>query len=103
MGMAFHFIGSEDLAIGFQFVGVPGTVVHTEQEAREAFRQVTRRGEAKILVLSEDVAAMIPREVLDWQMGGDYPLIVEVPGIGGHQAGRTSLVDSIRNAVGIHV
>ena len=101
--MAFHFIGSEDLVIGFRFVGVPGTVVSTPQEAREAFRDVTRRGEVKILVLSEEVTAMIPKEVLDWQMGGAYPLIVEVPGIAGHLEGRTSLVDSIRDAVGIHV
>jgi len=101
--MAFHFIGSEDLAIGFQFVGVPGTVVRTAEEAREAFRRVTQQGEAKILVLSEEVTAMIPRDVLDWQMGGRYPLIVEVPGITGHQEGKTSLVDSIRDAVGIHV
>ncbi len=102
-GAAFHFIGSEDLAIGFRFVGVPGTVVQTAAEAREAFREATHRGQARILVLSEEVAAMIPREVLDWQMEGAYPLIVEVPGIGGHREGRTSLVDSIREAVGIHV
>ena len=101
--MAFHFIGSEDLAIGFRFVGVPGTVVRTAEEAREAFREVTRLKEAKILVLGEEVAAMIPKEVLAWQMSGEYPLIVEVPGISGHLEGRTSLVDSIRDAVGIHV
>ena len=101
--MAFHFIGSEDLAIGFRFVGIPGTIVGTAEEARDAFHEVTRSGKARILILSEEVTAMIPREVLDWQMGGDYPLIVEVPGIGGHREGRTSLVDSIRDAVGIHV
>ena len=101
--MAFHFIGSEDLAIGFRFVGVPGSVATTPEEARAAFREVTGKGEARILVLSEEVAAMIPREVLDWQMGGNYPLIVEVPGISGHRADRMSLVDAIRDAVGIHV
>ena len=30
---------------------------------------------------------MIPREVMDWQMSGAYPLIVEIPGIGGHLEG----------------
>ena len=30
---------------------------------------------------------MIPREVMDWQMGGAYPLIVEIPGIAGHREG----------------
>ncbi len=41
--VAFHFIGSEELAIGFRFVGVPATVVGTAEEAREAFRAITRQ------------------------------------------------------------
>ena len=101
--MTFHFLGSEELAIGFRFVGVPATVVQTDDEAREAFLAVTRRGEARVVILTEDVSAMIAREVMDWQMGGAYPLVVEIPGIAGHRAGRTSLIDSIREAVGIHV
>jgi len=101
--VTFYFLGSEELAIGFRFVGVPGTVVRTAEEAREAFLAVTRRGEAKVVVITEDVSAMIPREVMDWQMAGAYPLIVEIPGIAGHREGRTSLIDSIRDAVGIHV
>jgi V/A-type H+-transporting ATPase subunit F len=101
--VTFYFLGSEELAIGFRFVGVPGTVVKAVEEAREAFRDVTRRGEARVLVLTEEVSAMISREVMDWQMGGAYPLIVEIPGIAGHREGRTSLIDSIRDAVGLHV
>jgi len=101
--VTFYFLGSEELAIGFRFVGVPGTVVSTAEEARGAFLAVTRRGEARVLVITEDVSAMIPREVMDWQMGGAYPLIVEIPGTAGHREGRTSLIDSIRQAVGIHV
>lgn len=101
--MTFHFLGSEELAIGFRFVGVPGTVVRTADEAREEFRTLTRKGEARVLILTEEVSAMIPREIMDWQMGGAYPLIVEIPGIAGHLEGRTSLIDSIRDAVGIHV
>jgi V/A-type H+-transporting ATPase subunit F len=101
--VTFTFIGSEELAIGFRFVGVPGTVVAAAEEAREAFLAVTRRGEARVVIITEDVSAMIPREVMDWQMGGAYPLIVEIPGIAGHREDRTSLIDSIRNAVGIHV
>ena len=40
---------------------------------------------------------------MDWQLSGAYPLIVEIPGIEGHLEGRTSLIDSIREAVGLHV
>ena len=39
--VAFHVIGDEEVVIGFRFVGVPGTVVGTAEEAREAFHAVT--------------------------------------------------------------
>ena len=101
--MAFHVLGGEEIVIGFQFVGVPGTVVRTPDEARSAFTAVTKAGAARVLIVTEQVSTMIPREVMDWQVGGKYPLIVEVPDMTGHVEGRTSLIDSIRQAVGLHV
>ncbi|MGD0724478.1 MAG: V-type ATP synthase subunit F [Spirochaetia bacterium] len=101
--MAFYIIGGEELVIGFRFVGVPGTVVETVDEARKAFQAATTSPEVMVLIISEQVSAMIPREVMDWQMSGTYPLLVEIPGITGHMDGRASLIDSIREAVGLHV
>ena len=101
--MEFQVIGDEEVVIGFRFVGVPGTVARTEEEAREAFAAATEEGAARVLILTEQVAALIPQEVMEWQMNGSYPLIVEIPGIQGHMADRRSLIDSIRDAVGIHV
>jgi V/A-type H+-transporting ATPase subunit F len=101
--MAFYVLGGEELVIGFRFVGVPGTAVSTVEEAREAFRSVTTAGNVTVLVLTEQVSALIPREVMDWQLSGAYPLVVEIPGIEGHLENRTSLIDSIREAVGLHV
>jgi vacuolar-type H+-ATPase subunit F/Vma7 len=101
--VAFYVIGEEEVVIGFRFVEVPGVAVGSAEEAREAFRTATRGGNVKVLVLTEQVSAMIPQEVMDWQLSGDYPLIVEIPGIDGHIENRTSLIDSIREAVGLHV
>ena len=101
--MAFYVIGGEEVVIGFRFVGVPGTAVHSEGEALEAFRAATTTPGIKVLVITEQASALIPREVMDWQVSGAYPLIVEIPGIEGHQENRTSLIDSIREAVGLHV
>ncbi len=58
---------------------------------------------AKVLILTEDVAVMLEDEVLEWQMKGDYPLIVEIPGLQGHLEGKKTLTDAIREAIGIHV
>jgi vacuolar-type H+-ATPase subunit F/Vma7 len=101
--VAFHVIGGEEIVIGFQFVGVPGTVVRTPEEALTAFKAVTKAGAAKVVILTEQVSAMIPHEVMEWQLGGAYPLIVEIPDIEGHLENRTSLIDSIRESVGLHV
>ena len=46
---------------------------------------------------------LLADEVIDWQMRGDYPLIVEIPGIQGHLTGRKTMTDAIREAIGIHV
>ncbi len=113
--MKYTIIGERELVLGFALVGVGGTVAATREEALDAFYRATGRGNvlsggtpveedrAKVLILTEEVASMIEEEVRDWQMGADYPLIVEVPGLHGHLAGRKSLTDSIREAIGIHV
>jgi vacuolar-type H+-ATPase subunit F/Vma7 len=101
--VAFYVIGDEELVIGFQFVGVSGKAVHTAEEAHEAFQAATRAGNVKVLIVTEQAASLIEHEVIDWQVKGEYPLIVEIPGIEGHRADRMSLIDSIRDAVGLHV
>jgi vacuolar-type H+-ATPase subunit F/Vma7 len=101
--MEFSVIGDEEVVLGFRFVGVPGVAVTSREEALEAFSKATGSADGLILILTEQVSAMIDREVMSHQMSGSYPLIVEIPGIQGHLENRKSLVDSIREAVGIHV
>ena len=101
--MEFSVIGDEEVVLGFRFVGVPGVEVTSREEALEAFSKATASGDGLILILTEQVSAMIDQEVMSHQVSGSYPLIVEIPGIQGHLENRRSLVDSIREAVGIHV
>ena len=101
--MNFFVIGDEEVVTGFRFAGVPGTIVYSRDEALEAFRKTTGAGEALVLIITEQISSMIAAEVMDWQFSGSYPLIVEIPGIDGHLENRRSLIDSIREAVGVHV
>ena len=111
--MEYYFIGERELLLGFKLVGVDGTAVNNRGDALEAFLLMTGQSSKvsgpssgdrpKILILTEDVADMLDKEVLDWQIGGTVPLIVEIPGLQGHLAGRKTLTDSIREAVGIRV
>lgn len=111
--MKFFFIGERELLLAFELVGVSGTIAVNRDEALEAFSRVTGKGAGagslpveerpKVLIITEEVALMLENEVLQWQMGAQFPLIVEVPGIRGHISGKKSLTDSIREAIGIQV
>ena len=111
--MEYFVIGERELVLGFMLAGVKGQAVSNRQEALEAFNNMTgqsRHPDApsaserpKVLILTEDVSDMLSKEVMDFQMKGKSPLIVEVPGLSGHIAGRKTLTDSIREAVGIQV
>lgn len=112
--MKYAVIGERELVLAFALVGVGGTVANTRDEAVDAFARATGRvgllsqapaeGERpKVLILTEEVSAMLEEEVREWQMGAEYPLIVEIPSLHGHIEGRKTLTDSIREAIGIHV
>lgn len=116
--MDYFFIGEEELATAFRFVGISGISVSSPNEAVAAFRRLTRGSVevsgsvlpdaefgagTRVLVLTEEVADSLGAELSEWQLSGAYPLIVELPGLQGRQAGRKTLVDAIREAIGIRV
>ena len=110
--MEYFVIGEREIVLAFKLVGVDGSVSVNRTEALYAFNRITGRGgiasvpaseRPKVLILTEEVSSMLEDEVLDWQKGAEYPLIVEIPGIRGHLEGKKTLTDSIREAIGIQV
>ncbi|MDR1867202.1 MAG: ATPase V [Treponema sp.] len=114
--MDYFFIGDPELLTAFRFVGISGTAVMNAEQAYNAFSRITKgidviagvvvpheEQSCKILILTEEVADWLGEELIQWQLKGQYPLTVEVPGIGGRLTGRRSLVSIIREAVGIRV
>ncbi|MDR2481868.1 MAG: V-type ATP synthase subunit F [Spirochaetaceae bacterium] len=119
--MDYYFIGEDELLTAFRFAGVDGCAVSNADEALQAFTAMTvRRKDAaapsadaasrrkepptcKILILSEQAAVWLRDELIQWQLSGEYPLVVEVPPLTGNVEGRKTLVESIREAIGIHV
>ena len=101
--MAFQVIGEEEIVVGFRFVGIRGRAVHSREEALEAFRHATTAPEVQVLIITESSAALIEDEVMQWQLEGSYPLIVEIPGLDGPMEGKKSLLESVREAIGISV
>lgn len=112
--MEYFFIGERELALAFSLVGVPGKVVANKNEAATIFSQITGKQSLnasvpqelerpKVLIITEEVAIFLGEELTQWQMKGEYPLVVEIPGLQGHMEGKQSLTDAIREAIGIQV
>ena len=113
--MDYFFLGDPELVTAFRFVGIAGVSIQNVDAAQEAFRQITENGEniaetefsgaqqCRVLILTEEVADWLGETVIQWQLSDRYPLIVEVPALMGRLPGRKSLVELIREAIGIHL
>jgi V/A-type H+-transporting ATPase subunit F len=113
--MDYYVIGDPELVTAFRFVGIGGRAVADATEAKAAFLRITRGLDETsgavlpgaegcgVLILTEEAADWLGQLLIDWQLSDRYPLVVEIPGILGRLPGRKTLVDSIREAIGIHV
>jgi V/A-type H+-transporting ATPase subunit F len=101
-GDDFLVIGEPELLVGFGFVGVRGLPCFERDDTLAAFRSACADG-VRVLIVSQDVAGLIRDELVAWQLGGQCPLVVELPPLAGPVAGQKSLVELIRAAIGIHV
>jgi len=111
--MIYSIIAERELVVAFSLVGVRGFIASSKEDALRHFTTLTRGGaeeaiplemrELKVLIISEQVGEYLQKEVNEWQMKGDFPLIVEIPCLEGAMHGKKSLQDAIREAVGVHV
>ncbi|MDR2101129.1 MAG: ATPase V [Treponema sp.] len=115
--MDFFFIGDAELVTAFRFVGINGEAVFNAEETRAAFRRITQGWDetagavlpgtggtgCRVLIMTEEAADWLGDTLTQWQLSDRYPLVVEVPGTMGRLPGRKTLVDSIREAIGIHI
>jgi len=110
--MTYSIIAERELVVAFSLVGVKGFIATSRDEALLHFKQLTKQTNeniplemqgTKVLILSEQVSEYLYDEVYQWQMSGEYPLIVEIPCLQGAMQGKKSLEDAIREAVGVHI
>jgi vacuolar-type H+-ATPase subunit F/Vma7 len=99
-----YVIAEEELVIAFRMIGLEGTAVSGRQDAAAAFRSaVDPASGCRMLVLTEEIADVLGSELVQWQLSGKYPLVVEIPPLTGAPAGHKSLVDAVRQAIGIKI
>jgi len=97
----FFCLGDLDTVSGFQLAGVKGASPTGHEEALQDFAGVIRDSSVVILLITEEIAQGMQRIITGHRMSGKLPMIVEIPDNLSDSFQGRSLMDSIRQAIGI--
>ena len=94
-------IGNQEAVLGFSLVGVHGKAVSTADEVNQALDEALSTADAGIVLVTEDVAALIESRMDQLKLRSTVPLVVEIPGPQGVSSDRPSLNDVVLRAIGV--
>ena len=96
-------IGHPEAVLGFSLAGVDGRVATTAEEVNQALDEAQASKDVGIVLVTQDVAAMIPARMEHLKLRSTVPLVVEIPSGGGVPAVQESLGEIVLRAIGIRL
>lgn len=94
-------IGHPDAVLGFSLAGVGGRVATTAEEVNQALDEAQASKDVGIVLVTQDVARLIPDRMEYLSLRSTIPLVVEIPSRAGVPEGQPSLGDVVLRAIGI--
>ena len=94
-------IGHPDAVLGFSLAGVGGQIATTAAEVNHALDDAQASKDVGIVLVTQDVAEMIPARMEHLKLRSTIPLVMEIPSRGGVPEGQASLGDIVLRAIGI--
>ncbi len=94
-------IGHPEAVLGFSLAGVSGRVATTAADVNEALDEVQASRDVGIVLVTQDVAQLIPARMEHLKLRSTIPLVVEIPAQGGVPEGQESLGEIVLRAIGI--
>ena len=94
-------IGHPEAVLGFSLAGVSGRVATNAAEVNQALDEVQTSRDVGIVLVTLDVAQLIPARMEHLKLRSTIPLVVEIPAQGGVPEGQESLGEIVLRAIGI--
>ena len=94
-------IGHPEAVLGFSLAGVGGRAATTAAEVNQALDDVQASKDVGIVLVTQDVAEMIPARMENLKLRSTIPLVVEIPSPSGVPEGQASLGEIVLRAIGI--
>ena len=100
--MKFYLISDNvDTKMGMRFAGIPGVVVHEEEEVRRELSLAMEREDVAVVLMTEKLVSLCPDLVYDLKLNRKKPLIVEIPDRHGNGRTKDSITKYVRDAIGV--
>ena len=96
-------IGHPEAVLGFSLAGVSGRVATTAAELNQALDDVQATKDVGIVLVTQDVAQLIPARMEHLKLRSTIPLVVEIPAQGGVPESQESLGEIVLRAIGIRL
>ncbi len=102
--MRFHLISdNKDTLVGMRLAGIPGVVVHKEQEVRDALEEALQDDNIAVILITENLVKLCREHIYDLKLNRARPLIVEIPDRHGNGSVKDSITKYVRDAIGIKI
>ena len=100
--MKFYLISDNvDTKMGMRFAGIPGVVVHEEEEVRRELTKAMDDEEIAVILMTEKLVSLCPDIVYDLKLNRKKPLIVEIPDRHGNGRTKDSITNYVQDAIGV--
>jgi len=93
----------KDTAVGLQLAGIKETYVLKEDSAK-IWKELSERDDIGIIFITERIAEDLQRELKDFRLQNNIPIILEIPDKKGRLQDRVDFVSHlIKKAVGVEI
>ena len=92
-----------EIAMGFALVGVHGKAATNVDQVNQALAEALSDPHVGIILVTDEVAALIQPRMDKLKLRSTVPLVVEIPGPAGPSADQPSLGEVIKRAVGVKI
>lgn len=100
--MKFYLISDNvDTKMGMRFAGIPGVVVHEEEEVRRELSEAMERDDIAVILMTEKLVKLCPDLIYDLKLNRKKPLIVEIPDRHGNGRTKDSITKYVQDAIGV--
>ena len=102
--MQFYLISDNiDTQVGMRLAGIEGTVVHEEEEVRQALTKAVDDPNIAIILMTEKLVKLCDCLVYDLKLNRKRPLIVEIPDRHATSKITTAISRYVQEAIGIKI